>query len=137
MASRHFWIPEYECTLKPLMASRDIVRGLQTLHDIEFAQEAQDIFEDAFQIVIEECAEEREGAVEEVTDKLQEKIDEAKSEMEEMVAAHADQIHVLTSEHQEALEDLATAHRGEIARLQADYEAHVLLLPHVEPPGSA
>jgi len=125
MPSRHFWLPEYQLTSDPLPASREIVQALQTLHGIEFTPEAQDMFEDAFRLVIEDCAQERETAVEDVKDDLQEKIDEAEKDLKAHAEVHDAEIKHLKEAHAEALEDIAITHRDEIARLQAEHEADI------------
>lgn len=126
MPSRHFWLPEYQLTSDPLPASREIVQALQTLHGIEFTSEARDLFEDAFRLVIEDCAQERETAVGEVKDDLQEKLDEAEDNLKDEEAAHKGEILTLNEKHKEALEDIAIRHRDEVARLQAEHEADIL-----------
>ena len=125
MGSNFSWLfpdSSYSLLDNPRPVAVEYLRSIQTLHDIEFMPEAQEMFEAALQILIEECAKEAALDYKNLETELEKKIDDLESTQEEDAEAHDREMKQLRDDHANALADLKTAHAEELARVQQQRE---------------
>ena len=114
----------------PRMAAIEYLRTLQNIHDIEFTPDAQMLFEDALERLIERCRILSEEKADEVEARLSKELDEIKEDLADEAEEHDKEMRELRASHDEVLKELQKKHAEEFANIKAAHHAEILRLHH-------